>query len=74
MKLFTYWWGVHIVAEDDVEEIAFLRDLYRRLQNPSEKESYEEGDIRLYLPYKSTIKGDFSYKIEDGDVVLEINR
>lgn len=73
MKLFTYWWGVHLVAED-AEEIVFLMDLYRRLQDPSEKEIYEEGDIRLYLPYKSTIRGDFSYKINDGDVVLEINR
>jgi len=73
MKLCTYWWGVHLVADDE-DEIVLLRELYKRLQDPSEKAIYEEGEVSLYLHHKDRKHGDFSYKIKNEDLVLEIER
>ena len=73
MKLFTYWWGVHLVSDNE-EEVEILTTLYGLLKNPSEKAIYEEGEVSLTSHKSDRQHGDFSYKIEDEDVVLEIER
>ncbi len=74
MKLFTYWWGVHLVAEDD-EEVKLLYEMYRKLENPTNhedawKDIYEEGVVTLYLPYTN----DNVQPEIKGEIVLEIAR
>ena len=75
MKLCTYWWGVHLVATND-NEAEILMNLYKVLKNPLEEEIYEEGKVTLFVFHEreKQLEVDFSYIIEEGNVVLVIVR
>lgn len=62
MKVFTAWWGVQIVAENDKEKNT-LQELYRVLPEKAD-DYYEEGGISVY----------YEDEIEEGKYMLEFVR
>jgi hypothetical protein len=71
MKYLADWWGIQLVADNEDEKV-LLKELYELLQNPSIKESYEDGDITLFENWDEDRYK--SYHLERGDFVLELQR
>ena len=72
MKYLADWWGIQLVADND-EERLLLTELYVLLQNPSVKESYEDGEIILFGSFDKENRFS-SFNLKRGDFVLQLGR